>query len=42
MMWSWDSPLWCSGKQDKQEKEKMCLSCPWYKGKKNREEYDCD
>lgn len=33
MMWSWDSPLWCSGQQDNKEKEKMCLSCPWWEGK---------
>lgn len=32
--WSWDSPMWCSGKiiDDKHKKvDKMCYKCPWWK-----------
>ena len=46
MHWSWDSPMWCSGKElpDKKKKkyvednvEPMCARCPWWKGHKNIE-----
>lgn len=35
--WSWDSPMWCSGKTvvDTAKEsiiDKMCVSCPWWKG----------
>lgn len=32
MHWSWDSPMWCSGYSDKKEKQKICITCPWYEG----------
>ena len=37
-IWSWDSPMWCSGKKDEEEKKDMCLTCPWYKGNKHETE----
>ena len=44
MMWSWDSPWWCSGKKigkdlsDKQNNvDKMCSGCPWWKGNKKED-----
>lgn len=35
--WSWDSPMWRSGKKITNTKkneiiDKMCVSCPWWKG----------
>ena len=41
--WSWSSPMWCRGKIisdiDKEPKvDKMCITCPWWIGKKNNEE----
>ena len=36
MMWSWDSPMWCSGKKTKKEKnieiDKICHGCAWWEG----------
>lgn len=45
MHWSWDSPMWCSGKKMDESKkpdevDKTCLGCPWWKGNKNEDEYD--
>ena len=45
MHWSWDSPMWCSGKKtDNDQKkpdsvDKKCFGCPWWKGNK-KEDYD--
>lgn len=44
MHWSWDSPMWCSGKKTDESKKmgevgKMCLGCPWWKENKE-EDYD--
>lgn len=36
-LWSWDSPLWCSGKKKEDGKlELMCYSCAWCKVKNRR------
>lgn len=43
MLWSWDSPLWCSGKMNKDSSggqsntDNMCFECPWWKGNKDKE-----
>lgn len=40
MLWTWDTPIWCSGKKtDENEVDKMCLGCPWREDNKN-EDYD--
>ena len=39
--WSWDSPMWCSGKNEDKESgevDKMCYGCAWWKG--NNKDYD--
>ncbi len=42
MIWSWDSPLWCSGKKNKKGKDieidEICRGCAWWKGKNKKEE----
>lgn len=43
--WSWDSPMWCRGKIisdiDKEPTiDKMCITCPWWKGNKREDDYD--
>ncbi len=44
--WSWDSPMWCSGKKlpnvnyKNMEVEHMCITCPWYKGNKEETDYE--
>ena len=42
MIWSWDSPLWCSGKKYKKGKDieidEICRGCAWWKGKNKKEE----
>lgn len=45
MHWPWDSPMWCSGKKTDESKkpdevDKMCISCPWWKGNKKENDYD--
>lgn len=41
-MFSWGSPMWCCGKilvgTTKEKVEKMCISCPWWKGNRKEEE----
>ena len=47
MHWSWDSPMWCSGKKEPNANDKsvevvnsMCISCPWYKGNNKKIDED--
>ena len=36
MRWTWDSPMYCTGKN-----EDMCKSCPWFiDNKDNEDEYN--
>lgn len=39
--WSWSSLIWCNGKRliNTENKciDKMCYSCPWWKGNKKDE-----
>ena len=44
--WSWDSPMWCSGKKLEgvnynvnRPVETICITCPWYKGNNKYPEY---
>lgn len=42
-MFSWDSPMWCSGKiinntTKRNQFVQMCLTCPWWEGHKHEED----
>lgn len=41
MHFSWDCPLWCSGKKNENGKVEMeCIKCPWYKGNNKNNLYE--
>jgi len=40
--WSWDSPMWCTGKKVDEKIDSHCISCPWYKGNNHNSILDHD